>query len=105
MKKKQITEVYEKILGALEEVQALSRGFLGETGMPYSYREVKANCLEVGALLRAQMFRHSFKCSIKLSKHSWQRGLRTSPPTSLTGTIQLRENRRKPACPGLPGTY
>lgn len=44
--------------------------------MPYSYKEVKANCLEVDALLRAQMFRHSFKCSLKLPKRGWQRGLR-----------------------------
>lgn len=45
--------------------------------MPYSYKEVKANCLEVKALLRAQMFRHSFKCSLQLPNHGWQSGVRT----------------------------
>lgn len=88
-------------LGGLEGIEALSRGSLGDMEMPSSYKEVKANCLEVAALplprYPGTASTAALSCPVVAG-----RGPRL-PPTCPPGAIRLPADRQQPACPGLPG--
>lgn len=83
MERKQRTEVYLKKKSMRAGRNSLSRDFLeNRERYPAANKGVAANCLEVEALLHAQMFRGCFRCNLGLPGSGWQGAGELPPNTS-----------------------